>query len=115
MALSVAAKLRAAAAGDVSSAPATGGAAAHTAAKRTKPRRAVGIGAVEGGDVLAYKSELGRIDAHGRKLSGRTVRGMKARRVLSRRFIVVALAVVAAPLLIALRFGDQDSNTVDWP
>jgi uncharacterized protein YjiK len=39
---------------------------------------------------------------------------MKRRRVPSRRF-VVALAVAAAPLLIALRFGDQDSNTVDWP
>jgi uncharacterized protein YjiK len=40
---------------------------------------------------------------------------MKRRRVLSRRLVAVALVVVAAPLLIALRFGDQDSNTVDWP
>jgi hypothetical protein len=43
------------------------------------------------------------------------MRGMTPGRGLSSRFVVVALVVAAAPLLIALRFGDQNGNTVDWP
>ncbi len=72
------------------------------------------IRTVEGAWILAYKSELGRFDRHGTTVRRSTASTMKSR-VRSRRLATVVLALVAAPLLIALRFGDDDRNTVDWP
>jgi uncharacterized protein YjiK len=87
-------------------------AAISSAAQKAAETR---VPTVEGGCGLTYKSLLGRIEEYRAKLPGRTALRMIGRRRFARRLVPVALAVVAAPLLIALRFGDPDGNTVDWP
>lgn len=66
---------------------------------------------------MAYNAKLGRIVEHRMAVSIRATGTppMKRASIKPLRLLQIALVMVAAPLLIALRSGDSASDTVDWP
>jgi uncharacterized protein YjiK len=86
----------------------------EASASTAKHSSAARVRVVEGGGLVAYKQGLGRIDLHHRNPHSARTGTMSVFR-FRKRLATVALVVVAAPLLIALRFGDPDGKTIDWP
>ena len=66
---------------------------------------------------MTYKARVGRILEHGMATCNRARSASSMKRVSPRLLPIlhVALVLLAAPLLVAFRFGDIASDTVDWP